>query len=75
MKKIFYRQNRLFCIDDSQLSEKAKTLEVKNALYTAVAIEFRGAVEKDEYKNLTYSQKMDKLNIFANKWLEDRGLN
>lgn len=71
---IFYRQNRLFKIDTSQLSGDALKPENINALYAAVYAEFVGAVNNPKYKNLTPLQKMTKLNQFAQNWLVNKGL-
>lgn len=74
MKLIVNRRNKQFCIDTTQLSSKANNTDVINALYAAIYLEFRGASENPKYKHLTYLERFNKLNEFANKWLKDRGL-
>ena len=72
--QIFYKDGRLFKIDDTQLPEAAKTVEIINGLYAAVYNEFSGAVNNPKYKNLSIKGIMIALNIFAEKWLTDKGL-
>lgn len=74
MENIIYRKNKLFCIDKSKLSPKACKDEIINALYAAVYMEFSGANYNEEYKNLNFLERLDKVNQFANKWLAERGL-
>jgi hypothetical protein len=71
---IFYRQNRYFKIDTTQLSGNALNPQNINALYSAVYKEFIGAVKNPKYKDLTPMQKMTKLNQFAQTWLTTKGL-
>ena len=71
---IFYRENKMFKINTSALSEKAKKTEIINALYAAVYEEFKGAITNFKYKDLTPLEKMNKLNQFAKDWLRKRGL-
>ena len=73
MKQIFYRQGKLFKIDLDQINEKAKQTDIINSLYAAVYEEFRGSVEKKEYKNLTNLERLNKLNEFALNWLKQKG--
>jgi hypothetical protein len=70
---IFYRYNSEFRIKDSELPNSAKNTAVKNALYAAVYDEFVGASENNKYKNLTTLERINKLNEFAQKWLDDKG--
>ena len=71
---IFYRENRFFKIDTSQLSGAALDPKNLNALYAAVYGEFVGAISNPKYKNLTPLQKMNELNQFAQNWLQNKGL-
>lgn len=71
---IFYRENRFFKIDTSQLSGEALNSKNINALYAAVYGEFIAAVNNPKYKNLTPTQKMNELNQFAQNWLRSKGL-
>lgn len=70
---IINKQGTLFVIDESKISQKARTPAVKNGLYAAIYSEFLGAVENPKYLHLTSIQKFNKLNEFAEKWLKDRG--
>lgn len=74
MENIIYRQNKMFCIDKTKLSERARSNDIINALYAAIYAEFSGASKNDEYKNLTPLEKLNKVNEYANKWLRQRGL-
>lgn len=74
MKNIIYRQNKMFCIDKSKLSEKARSNDIINALYAAIYTEFIGASKSQYYKDLTPLERLDKVNEYANKWLSERGL-
>ena len=71
---IFYRENRYFKIDTTQLSGDALKPQNINALYSAVYKEFIDAVNNTKYKDLTATQKMTKLNQFAQNWLQNKGL-
>lgn len=74
MRSLIYRQNRLFKIDVAQLVPKARKPEIINALYAALYNEFKGASENDKYSNLTYRERMDCVNNYAQNWLVERGL-
>lgn len=74
MSQIINRRNNLFCIDEQQLSDKARNTVIINALYAAIYTEFRGAAFNKKYKDLTTKDRLQKLNEFANEWLEQRGL-
>jgi hypothetical protein len=74
MKNIVYRKNKMFCIDRSKLSAKANKTDTIMALYSAIHNEFSGASYNDDYSNLTSLEKLTKVNEFANKWLNERGL-
>ena len=74
-RSLIYRQNRLFKIDNTQLSVKANTSKVINALYADIYAEFVGANDSDKYKEMTYLQRINAVNDYALKWLQDRGLN
>ena len=65
----------MFKIDRTQLIESANTDQVCNALYAAVYTEFVGASTNPLYSHLSNLDRMNKVNEFANKWLEERGLN
>lgn len=72
-KSLIYRQNRLFKIDVEQLPKKAKTSAIINSLYIAIYKEFCDAAISEKYNKLSYLQKMEAVNQFAQKWLEDKG--
>ena len=74
MDNLIYRKNKMFIIDKSLLKPKAQREDVYTALYAAIYTEFSGATYNDDYANLTPLEKMRKLNEFAWKWLEQRGL-
>lgn len=74
MEKLIYRKNKLFIIDKSKLKPAAKKDEVCNALYAAIYEEFSGAVYNDDYKDMSSVDRLWKMNDFAWKWLEKRGL-
>jgi len=71
---LIYRQTNRFIINKAELKPKANTTEIRNALYAAIYDEFSGAVKNPKYRNLTSIEKMNKLNEFANNWLQKRGL-
>jgi hypothetical protein len=64
----------MFKIDNEYIKPEHRTSSVINSLYAAVYDEFRGASRNEKYKDLTYEQRMAKLNQFAEKWLRDKGL-
>lgn len=64
----------MFIIDKKQLKPAAQKDDVCLALYAAIYKEFSGAVYSDDYSHLTSLEKMNKINEFAWKWLEQRGL-
>lgn len=72
-RTLVFRQNRLFKIDASQLPEKAKSPAVVNGLYADLYIEFSGAEKSGKYGHMTLVERMDAVNAYAQKWLEDRG--
>lgn len=74
MKQFVKRKNRLFIINENQLKPKAKTTENINALYAAIYLEFRGAINNPKYTGLNDKQRLEKVNLFACNWLKDRGL-
>lgn len=74
MENIIYRKNRMFCIDKTKLSKKANKNDIILALYSAIYTEFSGANNNLDYSNLTSLEKLQKVNEFANKWLNERGL-
>lgn len=74
MQQYFFRKDNQFVINSKLLSERANTPTVINALYAAVYLEFRGAVDNPKYKDLNTLEKMQKLNEFAHNWLKTRGL-
>lgn len=71
---LIYRQNKFFKINTALLSEKANKTAVINGLYADIYTEFNGADKNPKYSSLTYLQRMEAVNSFANTWLEDRGL-
>jgi len=56
------------------LSETANKTHIINALYAAIYCEFAGANKQDKYKNLSYQQRLQKVNEFALNWLRERRL-
>jgi hypothetical protein len=71
---IIYRKNKLFCIDKSKLKPQAQKDDVCLALYAAIYKEFSGAIYNKDYMYLTPIEKMNKINEYAYKWLDERGL-
>lgn len=74
MEKIIVRRNKMFCIDKSKLKPKALKEDVMIALYAAIFTEFAGAVYNKDYSDLSVLDRLSKVNEFANKWLDERGL-
>jgi hypothetical protein len=74
MNPLIYRYNGRFFVNKNLLSLKANNTEVCNALYTAISEEFTGASKNPLYSRLTIAEKMSKVNIFAQEWLKQRGL-
>lgn len=70
---VIVRKNRLFCINEKVLPAGANKTPIKAALYAAIHQEFRGASTSERYMKLTPEQRMQKINEFAWKWLNDRG--
>jgi len=71
---LVYRENRLFKINIEELPPKARNSGTINALYADMYLEFIEANTSFKYKNLTYQQRMQEINNFANSWLIQRGL-
>lgn len=71
---VLYKRNGLFIIDETKLAAGGRNNEVKAALYGAVYEEFLGASENPKYKDLSTLDRFNKLNDYATKWLQDRGL-
>lgn len=74
MADIIYRKNKFFCIDKSKLKPQARKDDVCVALYAAIYTEFAGANYNNDYANLTPLEKLSRVNEFAKKWLQERGL-
>lgn len=74
MDQLIYRKNKMFCIDKSLLKPAARKDDICNALYAAIYTEFSGAVYNQDYKDMTLIQRLNEINTFAWKWLEQRGL-
>lgn len=72
---LIFRQNKLFKIDTTQLSPKANNSSVINNLYADIYTEFSGANENNKYSSMTYLERINAVNAYALKWLQDRGLN
>jgi hypothetical protein len=70
---VIIRKNRFFSIDEKVLPEKANKTNIKLALYAALHEEFKGAAFSTSYKHLTPEKRIQQMNNFAWKWLEDRG--
>ena len=64
----------MFVIDGEQLKPAARKNEIYSALYAAIYIEFQGASKNPNYESLTNLEKLEKVNEFANSWLQVRGL-
>lgn len=73
-RTLVFRQNRFFKIDTSQLSQKANTPAIINGLYADLYTEFSGAEKSGKYGGMTILQRMEAVNAYAEKWLEDRRL-
>lgn len=73
MSNIVYRKNKQFVINEHLLPESARGLDVINALYHDIYMEFRGASENPKYSQLNYKQKIVEINNFVNTWLKLRG--
>lgn len=71
--KTVYRRNNRFIIN----TDKVKDLEGKDkvllTLYATIYSEFFGAQYSKKYKNFNSIQKLEKINTFAEEWLEERG--
>lgn len=74
MDNVIYRKNKMFHIDTDKLSAKANKSDIILAMYSAIYVEFSGASNNPDYKHLTNLEKLDKVNEFINKWLDERGL-
>lgn len=75
MSNIIIRRNNLFVIDKTKLKPKARKDDVCNALYAAIYTEFAGASYNEDYKDLSYIERLNKVNEFALNWLIKKGLN
>lgn len=71
---LIFRQNKYFKINTSELSAKANNSAIINGLYADMYVEFRGADKNPKYSHLTYLERMEAIETYAQKWLEDRGL-
>jgi hypothetical protein len=74
MLPLIYKYNGKFFIDKTQLSVKVNKDDICNDLYLAIYSEFLGAAENPLYRELTFMEKMQKVNDFAHEWLRQRGL-
>lgn len=72
---LIFRNNRLFSINEKLLPVEANNNPTKGALYAAIYDEFKGSAFTEKYKNLTPAQRIEQVNVFALKWLKDRGFN
>jgi hypothetical protein len=72
-RTLIYRDNRFFKIDESQLPAKAKASSITNALYADIYVEFVDAQLNQKYSNMDLKQRMQAVNDFARKWLQDKG--
>ena len=70
---VILRKNRRFCINQQHIKEEHRTSSVLNGLYAAIYDEFRGAATNKKYVNLTYENRMQEVNNFAENWLKKRG--
>ena len=72
-RTLIYRQNRFFKINTDQLSTKANTPAVMNALYADLYIEFTDAQYNPKYMNMDLVTRMNAVNDYARNWLTDKG--
>lgn len=63
----------MFKVDTAQLSTKANTPSVINALYADLYTEFLDAQYSPKYGKLDLKQRMQAVNDYARKWLQDKG--
>lgn len=73
MRTLIYRQNRMFKIDQSQLSEKARTSVIINGLYADIYSEFLEAQYSPKYAHMDLKTRIEAVNEFALNWLKQRG--
>lgn len=74
MKKIVYRNNKMFVIDKTIIKATKNKDQICNALYADIYTEFRGANENPIYKKKTNAEKLELVNTFAYNWLVSKGL-
>lgn len=74
MEKLIVHRNKMFIIDKAKLKPASRKEDIYQALYAAIYIEFSGAQYNKDYSELDYIARLNKLNEFAWKWLEERGL-
>ncbi len=74
MKQVIYRKSKMFVIDEEQLKPAGRKNEIYNALYAAIYTEFQGASRNPNYGHMTNLEKLEQVNLFANNWLQVRGL-
>lgn len=72
-RPLVYRQDRMFKINKDKLPSKYQTMEVTQKLYIAIFREFQGASVNEKYKNMSYQQRIEQLNVFAVDWLDKQG--
>lgn len=72
-RTLVYRQNNMFKLDEAQLSTKAKSVAVKNALYADIYTEFLDAQYNSKYSSMDLIQRMQAVNDFAHNWLQTKG--
>lgn len=73
MEKVIYRKNKFFIIDKDKIKPHGRRDDVYNALYAAIYVEFQGASDNPNYKDLTNLDKLEQVNTFAYNWLKQRG--
>lgn len=73
MRTLIYRQDRMFKIDQAQLSPKAKAPSVVNALYADIYTEFLDAQYNPKYMNMSLLERMEAVNDYALNWLTNKG--
>lgn len=74
MEQLIIHKNKMFIIDKSKLKPIAKKEDIYQSLYAAIYLEFSGAEYNQDYNNFNYIERLNKVNEFAWKWLEERGL-
>jgi hypothetical protein len=67
--KLVYKEGAYFKLNRDLLPESAKPLPEMQRIYTALYVEFQGAIDKDQYKNMNINQRLDAVDEFAKAWV------